>query len=144
MAITKADLIFYRDFAKREALLRSQIQRQRSRVDLHSVQYDKVVTKGGEQRDRMAEHAAIIDELEREYVELTEAHVERYARIMREIKKLPATEMQIILLRYQRSLPWSKIRREMHYSQSQLFYLHNRALKLLSDGTTSELIGVNP
>ena len=138
MAITKCDLIFYRDFAKKEALLRSQIERQRNKVDLHSVQYDRVVTKGGPERDKMAEHAAVIDELEREYIKLTEEHVERYRRIMDEIKKLPATEMQIILLRYQRSLPWSKIRREMHYSQSQLFYIHNRALKMLSEGTTSE------
>lgn len=143
MAITKGDLLFYRDYAKREALLRSQIERQRNRVDLHSVQYDKVITKGGPERDLMAEHAAIIDELEREYIKLTEEHMERYQRIMKAIKDLPATEMQIILLRYQRALPWSKIRREMHYSQSQLFYIHNRALTMLSEGT-SDKVGVNP
>jgi putative pyruvate formate lyase activating enzyme len=64
--VTKADLNFVKEFDRRERIRREMIDELRSRVDVHSPQFDKIMTAGGEERDKMAEYAAALDEMFRQ------------------------------------------------------------------------------
>ena len=65
--ITNQDLEFVRNYSRRKRARDEILDRIRERVDVHSVQYDKILAKGGPERDRMAEHVAAIDEAERRF-----------------------------------------------------------------------------
>ena len=131
--VTKADLLFVRDFVTKEKELRDQLEKLRERVDVHSVQYDKILAKGGEERDRFAEHAVRVDEMERRYADLYNEYRMRYLKILEEISKLPGNEMRVIRLRYQERHSWKWIRRTMHYSEREVFKIHGSALRHLAE-----------
>ena len=131
--VTRADLNFVKEFDRRERIRREMIDELRSRVDVHSPQFDKIMTAGGEQHDKLAEYAAALDEMERNIAQESLEARERYIRICREILRLPAAELEIIRLRYQEGHAWNWIRRRLHYERSTVFRIHARALKLLSE-----------
>ena len=131
--VTRADLNFVKEFDRRERIRREMIDELRSRVDVHSPQFDKIMTAGGEERDKMAEYAAALDEMERNIAQESIEDRERYIRICREILRLPAAELEIIRLRYQEGHAWNWIRRRLHYERSTVFRIHARALKLLAE-----------
>lgn len=131
--VTKDDLIFVRDFEYRKRQRERVLDRLREKVDVHSVQFDKILAQGGAERDRMAEHAAAVDEAERRFIREDIDDKARYLRIVEDITKLPPREMEIVQLRYQESHSWGWIRKHLHYERSQVFRIHARALKLLAD-----------
>lgn len=131
--VTKEDLLFIRDFDKRERDRREMIARLRERVDVHSPQFDKIMTSGGPERDKMAEHAVRIDEAERSIVAESLEDRERYVRICREVLRLPAAELEVVRLRYQDGHSWGWIRKHLHYERSQVFRVHARALRILAE-----------
>lgn len=130
--MTKDDLVFVRQFHQKEYEMREQLKHLREKVDVHSVQYDKILTDGGEQRDRMAEHAAAVDELEQKYCRDIYKFRELYMRLVRELEDLPPDEMKLIRLRYQLGMSWKKVRQQMHYSRPQMFRIHDRAVARLT------------
>lgn len=130
--MTRDDLIFVRQFYAKEYEMREQLKHLREKVDVHSVQYDKILAEGGEQRDRMAEHAAAVDELEQKYCSDINRFRELYMRLVRELEDLPPEEMKLIRLRYQLGLSWKKVRQQMHYSRPQMFRIHDRAVAHLT------------
>lgn len=130
--MTKDDLLFVRQFYHKEYEMREQLKHLREKVDVHSVQYDKILADGGEERDRMAEHAVAVDELEKKYCSDINKFRELYMRLVRELEDLPPEEMKMIRLRYQLGLSWKKVRQQMHYSKPQMFRIHDRALKRLA------------
>lgn len=126
--ITKEDLIFVRDFYKKDKEMRDQLEHLREKVDVHSVQYDKILAKGGEHHDRFAEHAAAVDELEHRYASDIEKFKEKYMKLAAAIEYLPPDEMQLVKLRYQFGYSWKKVRQQMHYSEAQIFRVHKSAI----------------
>ena len=128
---TKDDLLFLRSFSARERDRRQALERIRERVDVHSPQFDKIMTAGGEERDRMAEYAAAIDEAERRMTMESAEDKARYARICADVYLLPAKELQVVKLRYIDCHSWGWIRRHTHYSEREVFYIHRNALKML-------------
>ena len=131
--ITREDLEFVRGFAKRKKARDEMLDRIRERVDVHSVQYDKIMAKGGPERDRMAEHAAAIDEAERRWQEETIEEEQRFVRICEEIGRLPQPEMDVLRYRYIDMHSWRWICRYMHYSKTALFSIQKRALRRTKD-----------
>ena len=129
--VTKDDLIFVRDFSFRKRERERVLEQLREKVDVHAIQYDKVTVGGGEQHDRMAEHAAAIDALERRIQQETAEDNARYTRITEEILRLPGKEMQVIRLRYMEVHSWGWIRKHMHYSEREVFYIHRSAIRML-------------
>ena len=129
--ITKSDLVFLREFAKREYDRRQTLERIRETVDVHSPQFDKIMASGGEERDRMAEYVVRIDEAERRMTMESAEDKARYARICAEIYMLPAKELQVVRMRYIECHSWGWIRRHTHYSEREVFYIHRNALKIL-------------
>ena len=93
--ITNQDLEFVRNYSKRKRARDEILDRIRERVDVHSVQYDKILAKGGPERDRMAEHVAAIDEAERRWTAETIEDDRRYIRICEEIGRLPQPENDV-------------------------------------------------
>lgn len=128
---TKEDLAFAREFTKRQRNRDQVLERIREAVGVHSPQFDKIMAKGGEERDRMAEHVVRVDEAERRWVDETIEDRERYIRICHDIGQLPAKEMEVIRLRYLEWHSWGWIRRRLHYSEREIFYVHSSALKIL-------------
>lgn len=128
---TKEDLLFLRSFSARERDRRQALERIRERVDVHSPQFDKIMTAGGEERDRMAEYAAAIDEAERSMTMESAEDKARYARICADVYLLPAKELQVVKLRYIDCHSWGWIRWHTHYSEREVFYIHRNALKML-------------
>lgn len=128
---TKDDLLFLRSFSARERDRRQALERIRERVDVHSPQFDKIMTAGGEERDRMAEYAAAIDEAERRMTMESAEDKARYARVCADVYLLPAKELQVVKLRYIDCHSWGWIRRHTHYSEREVFYIHRNALKML-------------
>ena len=131
--VTKDDLIFVRDFEYRKRQRERVLDRLREKVDVHSVQFDKILTQGGAERDRMAEHAAAVDEAERRFIREDIDDKARYLRIVEDITKLPPREMEIIQLRYLESHSWGWIRKHLHYSEREIFRFHKSALIHLSE-----------
>lgn len=131
--VTKDDLIFVRDFEYRKRQRERVLDRLREKVDVHSVQFDKILTQGGAERDRMAEHAAAVDEAERRFIREDIDDKARYLRIVEDITKLPPREMEIVQLRYLESHSWGWIRKHLHYSEREIFRIHKSALIHLSE-----------
>lgn len=131
--ITKQDLLFVKDFYAHDREMRDQLEHLREKVDVHSVQYDKILAKGGEARDRFAEHASAVDELERRYRQDIEKYKAKYMELVNKIDKLPSDEMKLIKLRYQFAMPWRKVRQRMHYSEREVYNIHKRALEHLEE-----------
>ena len=98
--ITNQDLEFVRNYSKRKRARDEILDRIRERVDVHSVQYDKILAKGGPERDRMAEHVAAIDEAERRWTAETIEDDRRYFRVCEEIGRLPQPENDVLRYRY--------------------------------------------
>lgn len=130
---TKEDLLFVRDYAYKQRQRDRELDRIREAVDVHSVQFDKIMTSGGEHHDRMAEHVVRVDEAIRRWTTDSIEERERYLKICDDILRLPPKEMEVIRLRYQDGHSWNWIRRRLHYERSQVFRIHARALKLLME-----------
>lgn len=130
---TKEDLLLVRDYAYNQRQRDRELDRIREAVDVHSPQFDKIMTSGGPERDRMAEHVVRVDEALRRWATDSIDERERYLKICDDILRLPPKEMEVIRLRYQEAHSWGWIKRRMHYERSQVFRIHARALKLLSE-----------
>ena len=131
--ITNQDLEFVRNYSRRKRARDEILDRIRERVDVHSVQYDKILAKGGPERDRMAEHVAEIDEAERRWTAETIEDDRRYIRICEEIGKLPQMEMDVLRYRYIDLHSWRWIARHLHYSERELFRMQRKALRRTED-----------
>lgn len=131
--ITREDLEFVRGFAKRKKARDEMLDRIRERVDVHSVQYDKIMAKGGPERDRMAEHVVAIDEAERRWQEETIEEGQMFLKICEEIGRLPQPEMDVIRFRYIDLHSWRWISRHLHYSERELFRIQRKALRRTDD-----------
>lgn len=127
--VTKEDLIFLRDFGYLQRQRERELERIREAVYVHAVQYDRIMVGGGEERDRMAEHAVAVDELERKFNSETIVDKARYRAIAECILRLPPKEMEIIRLRYQEAHGWNWIRRKCHYSEREIYRIHKKALE---------------
>ena len=130
---TKEDLLFVREFAYRQQQRERILERIREAVDVHSPQFDKIMTSGGPERDRMAEHVVRVEEAEKRFIDESIEERERYLKICDDILHLPPKEMEVIRFRYQDGHSWNWIKRRMHYERSQVFRIHARALKLLTE-----------
>ena len=131
--ITNQDLEFVRNYSKRKRARDEILDRIRERVDVHSVQYDKILAKGGPERDRMAEHVAAIDEAERRWTAETIEDDRRYIRVCEEIGRLPQPENDVLRYRYIDLHSWRWIARRLHYSERELFRIQRRALRRTED-----------
>ena len=133
--VTREDLDFIREYHRKTTAMRNQMKRLREMAGVHSVQMDSV--RGGPERDRMAEHAARIDDLERKYNDLLNEYYEKSLRIIDEISALPPVEMEVIRLRYQEDHSWRWIIRQMHYSDRMVYRYHELALQHLGAEKTA-------
>ncbi len=126
--INKEDLNLIKNYPVLEREIQTQLNHLRERADIHSVRLDRINVQGGKQHDFMAEYASKMDELERKYMDTLLRYKERYLELMDKIAALPSSEMQVIILRYQRGYAWNKIARIMHFSVNGARYHHDEAL----------------
>lgn len=126
--ITKEDLNLIKNYPVLEREIQTQLNHLRERADIHSVRLDRIIVQGGKQHDFMAEYASKMDELERKYMDTLLRYKERYLELMDKIAALPSSEMQVIILRYQKGYTWRKIARIIHYSETWVQALHKEAL----------------
>lgn len=129
---TKEDLLFVREFAHRQRQRERILEQIREAVDVHSPQFDRILTQGGEHHDKMAEHMVRVDEAEKRFIDESIEDRERYVRICHDIGQLPAKEMEVVRLRYLEWHTWSWIRRRLHYSEREIFRVHKHALEILA------------
>ena len=129
---TKDDLFFVREFAHRQRQRERILEQIREAVDVHSPQFDRILTQGGEHHDKMAEHMVRVDEAEKRFIDESIEDRERYVRICHDIGQLPAKEMEVVRLRYLEWHTWSWIRRRLHYSEREIFRIHKHALEILA------------
>lgn len=104
--------------------LQERIERLRSRAEYNQRQLGEC-GRSDPTRDRLAEYAAELDELERELTgEMIELE-KQLAVVDAELAKLPENQEKVLRLRYMEGLGWEKVARKMRYSSRQcrrIFY----------------------
>ena len=127
--LTKEDLNFIRNYCSIEYELRKKLERLRSKVEISSVQFDQIASGRGAHHDRMAEHAAAVDALERKYADVIFDYQDRLLLLIERIFTLDdPRQMQILRLRYVENHSWNYIQKYMHCTRN-CFRLHKLALK---------------
>lgn len=97
--------------------LQERIERLRSRAEYNQRQLGEC-GRSDPTRDRLAEYAAELDELERELTgEMIELE-KQLVTVDAELAKLPELKEKIISMRYCDGLRWEEIADRLHYSQS--------------------------
>lgn len=80
-------------------------------------------------RDRMADAFAKLSALEDKITEQIDRLVDRKQAAAELIFRMPRIEEQDVLFaRYMQFKPWARIAREMHFDESTVYRIHNRAL----------------
>ena len=81
--------------------------------------------------DRMAEHAARTDALERELSALRKRVSAEFGYLHNRLERLSPPQRRLLRLRYCKGRSWRQVARAMRFSESYVYFLHRRALAAL-------------
>ncbi len=124
--MTIDDLKNVRHQKLRVEALQERIERLRSRAEYNQRQLGEC-GHSDPMRDRLAEYAAELDELERELTgELIELE-KQLAVVDAELEKLPENEEKVLRLRYVEGLNWGKVADETKYCERQCIRLSRKS-----------------
>ena len=113
--ITIDDLKNVRRQKLRIEALQDRIERLRSRAKYNQRQLGEC-GRSDPTRDRLAEYAAELDELERELTGEMIALEKQLVVVDAELAKLPENQEKVLRLRYITGFDWNKVAIKMHYS----------------------------
>lgn len=116
--MTIEDLKNVRRQKLRVAALEERIERLRSRAEFNQRQLGEC-GRSDTMRDRLAEYAAELDELERELTGEMIALEKQLAIVDAELAKLPENQEKVIVGRYINGWSWPQISANMNYSLRQ-------------------------
>jgi len=105
--------------------LKEQIERLRSRAEYTQQQLGDC-GRSDPTRDRLAEHAAELDELERELTGEMIALEKQLLFVDAELAKLPENQEKVLRLRHVEGLSWRKIAEKVKYCERQCKRISNR------------------
>ena len=111
----------------RVAGLEERIERLRERAEYNQRQLGEC-GRSDPTRDRMAEYAAELDELERELTGEMIALEKQLAVVDAELAKLPENQEKVLRLRYVNCYTWNEIARQTHYSVRNCQLNHMKAI----------------
>jgi len=126
--MTIDDLKNVRRHKLRVEALQDRIERLRSRAEYTQQQFGEY-SRGNPMRDRLAEHVADLDELERELTGEMIALEKLLVRVDAELMKLPENAEKILRLRYVDGLAWERVARKARYSTRQCRRICEAALR---------------
>ena len=107
----------------RVAALEERIERLRSRAEYNLRQLGECGWSDDPTRDRLAEYAAELDELEHELTGEMIALEKQLKLVDAELTKLPEIQEKALRLRYIEGLSWSKVAQRAKYSERQCIRL---------------------
>lgn len=96
--------------------LQDRIERLRSRAEYNTRQLGECGSSDPT-RDRLAEYAADMDELERELTGEMIALEKQLVMVDAELAKLPENQEKVLRLRYVEGMKWERISRKVNYSK---------------------------
>jgi DNA-directed RNA polymerase specialized sigma24 family protein len=102
----------------RVAALEERIESLRSRAEYNHSQLSEC-GRGDPTRDRLAEYAAELDELERELTGEMIALEKQLAVVDAELAKLPENQEKVLRLRYVEGYNWQKVAKIVKYCERQ-------------------------
>lgn len=108
--------------------LQERIERLRSRAEYNQRQLGEC-GRSDPTRDRLAEYAAELDELERELTGEMIALEKQLAVVDAELAKLPENQEKVLRLRYMEGLTWNLIAKKAAYSERQCRRIRHSAFK---------------
>lgn len=120
--LTIDDLKNVRRQKLRVEALQERIERLRSRAEYTQRQLGEC-GRGDPMRDRLAEHAAELDELERELTGEMIALEKQLVVVDAELAKLPENQEKVLRLRYFEGLSWKKVANRIGYCERQCIRL---------------------
>lgn len=130
--VTKDDLEFIRECDFKKAMILEYVKDVLTKLDCESSR--RYVSK--EAFDKVREHSdRIIEQFECYAADMIKENEARKQRILKEISALPSVELDVIRMRYQKGWNWQRIVEEMHYSDTNVFRIHRRALERLAEET---------
>ncbi len=100
----------------RVAALEERIERLRSRAEYNQRQFGEC-GRGDPMRDRLAEYAAELDELEHELTGEMIALEKQLAFVDMELAKLPENQEKVLRLRYIEGLSWTRVSKRVNYCE---------------------------
>jgi DNA-directed RNA polymerase specialized sigma24 family protein len=115
--MTIEDLKNVRRQKLRVAALEERIERLRSRAEYNQRQLGEC-GRSDPTRDRLAEYAAELDELERELTGEMIALEKQLAVVDSELAKLPDNQEKVLRLRYYEGLRWYRVAEMTHFSET--------------------------
>lgn len=115
--LTIDDLKNVRRQKLRVAALEERIERLRSRAEYNQRQLGEC-GRSDPTRDRLAEYAAELDELERELTGEMIALEKQLVFVDAELAKLPENQEKVLRLRYCEGMRWREVSKKTHYSES--------------------------
>ncbi len=96
--------------------LQERIERLRSRAEYNQRQLGEC-GRSDPTRDRLAEYAAELDELERELTGEMIALEKQLVGVDTELAKLPENQEKVLRLRYVEGLCWERVSKKLHYCE---------------------------
>ena len=127
MMITIDDLKNVRRQKLRIETLQERIERLRSRAEYNQRQLGEC-GRSDPTRDRLADYAAELDELERELTGEMIALEKQLVVVDAELAKLPDNQEKVLRLRYVNCYTWNEIAKQMHYSVRTCQLNHMKAI----------------
>jgi DNA-directed RNA polymerase specialized sigma24 family protein len=106
--------------------LQERIERLRSRAEYNQRQLGEC-GRSDPTRDRLAEYAAELDELERELTGEMIALEKQLAAVDVELAKLPENQEKVLRLRYMEGMGWRKVAVKMNYCEQYCKSIHVKA-----------------
>ena len=98
--------------------LHDRIERLRSRAEYNQRQFGEC-GRGDPTRDRLAEYAAELDELERELTGEMIALEKQLVLVDAELAKLPENQEKVLRLRYVEGMGWNRVSKKVGYCERQ-------------------------
>ena len=131
--VTRDDLEFIRECDEIKVQMLELLEAVRDKTDCRS--WKRLLSK--ETYDRMKEFSDLqAEQFERKVFVKIEENEARRQRILKDIAVLPSVERDVIRMRYQKGWSWQRIVEEMHYSETNVFRIHKRALERLAEEIT--------
>lgn len=131
--LTIDDLKNVRRQKLRVATLEERIERLRERAEYNQRQLGEC-GRSDPTRDRLAEYAAELDELERELTGEMIALEKQLAVVDIELAKLPETQESVLRMRFIDELSWKRISQKMNYCERYCKKLGNKLVYKLKEG----------
>ena len=132
--VTKEDLEFIRECEESKIQMLALLENVRNQFDCRS--WKRLLPK--ETYDRIKEFSdQQVEQFERKVADRIKENEARKQRILRDITALPPVELDVIRMRYEKGWNWQRIVKELHYSETNVYRIHKRALERLAGETAT-------